>query len=255
MTAAARHKREDQVDRIAWAKSLILFGMGIYLTLLILTGNLDNYINQRFAWLVVVGALLFFVLGLTALHRSLHPAGHDHHHHHHDHHHHHHHYHLTWDILLVVAFPLLLAILVPSRSLGIEAVNGGVSLNPVGVSNVSRNPLDRNILDWLREFDRASTPAQFNGTAVDVLGFVYREPIHPQDGFMLARFTMSCCVADAFPIGMPIIAAGAEEYAAGLWLRVTGQLKASAFGGDFLPVVFADAVELVDEPRQPYLYP
>lgn len=246
MTTAAQHKREEQVDRIAWAKSLILFGMGIYLTLLILTGNLDNYINQRFAWLAGVGALLFFALGCTSLLESLNPRKHAHGHHH---------YHITWDIILVVAFPLLLAVLIPSRSLGIEAVNGGVSLNPVGVANVARSPLDRNILDWLREFDRASTPAQFNGTSVDVVGFVYHEPIHPADGFMLARFTMSCCVADAFPIGMPIIAAGAEEYAAGEWLRVQGQLKASAFGGDFLPVVLADAIEVVDEPRQPYLYP
>ncbi len=242
----AQHKHREQVDRTAWAKSLILFGMGIYLTLLILTGNLDNYINQRFAWLVVVGALLFFVLALTNLYGSLHPQGRDHDHHH---------YHITWDILLVVAFPLLLAILIPARSLGIEAVNGGVSLNPVGVASVSRSPLDRNILDWLREFDRAASPAQFNGTPVDVIGFVYREPIHPEDGFMLARFTMSCCVADAFPIGMPIIAAGAEKYAAGEWLRVGGQLKASTFGSEILPVVFAEAIERVDEPSQPYLYP
>ncbi len=254
MMTAARHKREEPVDRSAWAKSLILFGMGIYLTLLILTGNLDNYINQRFAWLVVVGALLFFVLGLTALNRSLNPEPHDHDHHHHDHDHHHH-YHITWDILLVVAFPLLLAVLIPSRSLGIEAVNGGVSLNPVGVAGVTRSPLDRNILDWLREFDRASTPAQFNGTPVDVIGFVYREPIHPENGFMLARFTMSCCVADAFPIGMPVIAADVGEYAAGDWLRLQGELKASTFGADILPVVFADSIERIDEPRQPYLYP
>ncbi len=249
---AMPHKREEPVDRSAWAKSLILFGMGIYLTLLILTGNLDNYINQRFAWLVVVGALLFFVLGLTALNRSLNPEPHDHDHHHHDHDHH---YHITWDILLVVAFPLLLAVLIPSRSLGIEAVNGGVSLNPVGVAGVTRSPLDRNILDWLREFDRASTPAQFNGTPVDVIGFVYREPIHPESGFMLARFTMSCCVADAFPIGMPVIADDAGEYAAGGWLRLRGELKASTFGADILPVVFADSIERIDEPRQPYLYP
>ena len=242
----APHKQQTHVDRIAWAKSLILFGMGIYLALLILTGNLDNYINQRFAWLVVVGALLFCVLALTTLNASLKPKRHEHEHHH---------YHITWDIILVVAFPLLLAILIPSRALGIEAVNGGVSLSPVGIAGVARSPLDRNILDWLREFDRASTPAQFNGTPVDVTGFVYREPIHPDHGFMLARFTMSCCVADAFPIGMPVMAAEGEEYTAGEWLRIGGQLKASTFGTEILPVVFADSIERVDEPRQPYLYP
>lgn len=246
MMTAARRRQHEAGDRISRAKTLILFGMGAYLSLLILTGSLDNYINQRFAWLVGVGALLFFLLALVNLHRSRNPAQSEHEHHH---------YHITWDILLVVAFPLLLAILIPSRSLGIEAVNGGVSLNPVGVASVRRNPLDRNILDWLREFDRAATPAQFNGTPVDVVGFVYREPSHPADGFMLARFTLSCCVADAFPIGMPIISLGSGDFAEGEWLRVQGQLKASAFGGDFLPVVVAAAIERVDEPPQPYLYP
>ena len=226
MTAAQR-QHHGGADRIARAKTLILFGMGIYLTLLIMTGSLDNYINQRFAWLVVVGALLFFLLALVNFYSSRNSAQSEHEH---EHHHHHHHYHVTWDIVLVVAFPLLLAILIPSRALGIEAVNGGVSLNPVGVAGLSRSPLDRNILDWLREFDRATTPAQFNGTPVNVVGFVYREPSHPEDGFMLARFTLSCCVADAFPIGMPVIADEAGDLTEGEWLRVGGQLKASAFG-------------------------
>ncbi|MCY3976553.1 MAG: TIGR03943 family protein [Chloroflexi bacterium] len=242
-----QRENHHHTDRIAQAKTLILCGMGVYLTLLILTGSLDNYINQRFAWLVVVGALLFFLLALVSFYSSRETAEREHHHHHH--------YHITWDIALVVAFPLLLAILIPSRSLGIEAVNGGVSLNPVGVAGLSRSPLDRNILDWLREFDRAATPAQLNGTPVDVVGFIYREPSHPEDGFMLARFTLSCCVADAFPIGMPVISDAAGDLAEGEWLRVQGQLKASAFAGDFLPVVVADMVERVDEPAQPYLYP
>ena len=157
--------------------------------------------------------------------------------------------------MLVVALPLLLAVLIPSRALGVEAVTGGVSLNPVGVGGLSRSPLDRNILDWLREFDRAATPAQFNGTPVDVVGFVYREPSHPEDGFMLARFTLSCCVADAFPIGMPVVSVDASDFAEGEWLRVGGQLRASAFAGDFLPVVAAETLARVDEPAQPYLYP
>lgn len=245
MTAAQR-KHQGGAERIARAKTLILFGMGIYLTLLILTGSLDNYINQRFAWLVVVGALLFFLLALVNLYSSRNRAQREHDHHH---------YHISWDIVLVVSFPLLLAIFIPSRALGIEAVNGGVSLSPVGVAGLSRSPLDRNILDWLREFDRAATPAQFNGTPVDVVGFVYREPSHPVDGFMLARFTLSCCVADAFPIGMPVISDEADKLTEGEWLRVGGQLKASAFAGEFLPVVVAETVERVDKPAQPYLYP
>ena len=58
MTAMPGHKHAP-VDRIAWTKTAILFGMGAYFSLLLLTGNVSNYINQRFAWLVVVGAVVF----------------------------------------------------------------------------------------------------------------------------------------------------------------------------------------------------
>ena len=246
MTTTTAHA--PHADRIAWAKTAILLGMGLYFGWLIFSGNLTNYINQRFAWLVVVGAAVFILLALVNLLSNLRGADDDCHQH----------YQIGWDIVFIVATPLLLALIVPSRSLGIEAVNGGISLSPVGVASQAaflRSPLDRNILDWLREFDRAASPAAFNGTPADVTGFVYREPAFAEDTFMLSRFTMSCCVADAFPIGMPVSAPEAAGFAAGVWLRVRGELKAAAFDGDAMPVLFADSIAEVDVPPQPYLYP
>ncbi|MCY3781018.1 MAG: TIGR03943 family protein [Chloroflexi bacterium] len=243
-----RHDARPHAERIAWAKTALLLGMGLYFSWLIISGNLSNYINQRFAWLAVVGAAVFILLALVNLYGSLRSAdecGHQH-------------YEIGWDILLIVATPLLLALLIPSRSLGIEAVNGGISLSPVGVASPAafqRSPLDRNILDWLREFDRASSPAAFNGIAADVIGFVYREPSFSDEQFMISRFTMSCCVADAFPIGLPVSASAAPDFETGVWARVRGELEAADFGGDFMPVLFADTIEEIDEPRQPYLYP
>lgn len=250
MTAMDHHHHHaaPQFDRIAWAKTAILLGMGLYFGWLIVSGNLAYYINQRFAWLVVVGAAVFVLLALVNIYSGL-RAGDECQHQH---------FQISWDIVAIVAFPLLLALIVPSRSLGIEAVNGGISLSPVGVASQSafqRSPLDRNILDWLREFDRAASPAAFNGTAADVIGFVYREPTFDEDSFMLSRFTMSCCVADAFPIGMPVSAPESAEYTAGVWLRVRGELAAADFAGDYLPVLFADSLEPIAQPRQPYLYP
>ena len=239
------HPAARQTDLTAWAKALILLGMGLYLAFLIVSGNLSNYINLRFAWLAYVGTAIFAVLALVNLHACLHPWRA------------HQHYQISWDMLLIVSFPLLLGVLIPSRSLGIEAINGGISLNPVGVDSATafrRSPLDRNILDWLREFNRAA-PATVNGQPVDVTGFVYREPSFEQGTFMVSRFTMSCCVADAYPIGMPVKFAMADEYEAGAWVRVAGELKAAQFGADFMPVVIAETVEAVEEPAQPYLYP
>ncbi|MCY4071067.1 MAG: TIGR03943 family protein [Chloroflexi bacterium] len=243
---SAEHHHHSQIDQAAWAKSLILFGLGIYFAVLILTGNLANYINLRFAWLAYVGTALFFLLGLVNFYACLNPRrAHSHHQ-------------ISWDNLLVVAFPLLLALLIPSRSLGVEAVSGGIGLSPVGVERASaltRNPLDRNILDWLRAFHRAPTPAAFNGQSVDVSGFVYREPSMGEDEFMVSRFTMSCCVADAYPIGMPVRSSAAGEFAPGAWVRVRGEVLADLFQGEFAPIVHADAIALIEEPAQPYLYP
>ncbi len=250
-----KHKNTDTIDWHNLTKTGILLGMGIYLAVLIFTGNLTNYINLRFAWLAYVGSAIFFLLGFVNLYgmiypqtdeldeyleesRSITP--------------------ITWGILFIAAFPLMLALLVPSRPLGVEAVNGGISLNPVGVDTASaftRDPLDRNILDWLRAFNRAETPAEFNGQEVSVTGFVYREPIFLDTDFMVSRFTMSCCVADAFAIGLPVTFENAQDFTDGTWVRVEGKLRANDFGENFVPVVHATIVEEIKQPQQPYLYP
>lgn len=251
MTAMPKSKDKfrPRIDWRAWAKSALLLGMGIYLSALIATGHLTNYINLRFAWLAYLAAAVFFLLGLVSLYQMLYPppdesgAPHS--------------GHITWGMLAVVAFPLALAALIPSRPLGIEAVNGGISLSPVGVASAAfaRSPLDRNILDWLREFNRARTAAELNGQAVDVIGFVYRQPSFAENVFMASRFTMSCCVADAYPIGLPVRADTAAEFPAGAWVRVRGKLKAGHFEADFMPIVHASQIEIVEEPAQAYLYP
>lgn len=254
MTTQPKYESSPQTSWRTWSKTAILLGMGIYLAVLIVTGNLSNYINLRFGWLAYVGAGIFFALGLINLYGMMFPQddglddyleqskGYD----------------ITWGILAIVAFPLMLALLVPSRPLGVEAVNGGISLKPVGVDSASafaRNPLDRNVLDWLREFNRSETPAEFNGQLVSVTGFVYREPNFLDDDFMVSRFTMSCCVADAFAIGLPVTADNASEFEDGIWVRVEGKLKANEFGENFVPVVYATDIELIEQPPQPYLYP
>ena len=242
-------------DVRSWTKTTILLGMGIYLSVLILSGNLINYINIRFAWLVYVGAGLFFILGFVSLYAAMKepkkvtPK---------DQSHSENSYSITWGILAIVAFPLILAVLIPSRPLGVEAISDGIRLQAVGVDSTNaftRSPLDRNILDWLRIFNNSDTPAEFNNQPVDVIGFVYREPNFLPEEFMVARFTMSCCVADASAIGLPVTFEGSPDLAEGGWVRVQGELKANDFDEDFVPMIIATSIEVVEQPSQPYLYP
>lgn len=248
-------KNASGIDWRILSKTIILLGMGIYFLVLIVTGNLTNYINLRFAWVAYVGGAIFFLLGLVSLYGMLSPQEDD--------------YQkyseeadgkdaITWKMMAIVAFPLLLAVLIPSRSLGVESVNSGISLNSVGVEGAGAftyNPLDRNILDWLREFNRSNTPAEFNGQPVDVIGFVYREPDFDTEEMMVSRFTMSCCVADAFAIGLPVVYDTAQDFTEGVWVQVQGEIKANDFVDDFMPIVYATSVEIIDPPAQQYLYP
>ena len=71
MSAVHKHKPHDAGNRSTGRSRPFCWEWALYLALLILTGNLSNYINQRFAWLVYVGAGIFIVLALVNLYSSL----------------------------------------------------------------------------------------------------------------------------------------------------------------------------------------
>lgn len=239
---AAPHRWQEAL------KCAVMLGMGLYLTALILTNRLSNYINLQFSWLTLMSAVLLIGMGVWSLWQMRRPTAYGSAH-----------LPIQLSSLFVLAIPLLLGVLVPSQPLGASAITGGVSLNPVGGSTVQsyvKPPLERNILEWLREFSNTSNPAAFDGLDVDVVGFIYREPNMEANQFMVARFTMSCCVADAFAIGLPIEVADESiaELADGTWIRVRGTLKAGTFNGSAVPIITPTAIEPIDTPDQPYLY-
>ncbi len=156
-----------------------------------------------------------------------------------------------------MAIPLVLGTLIPSRPLGAESVDGSVSITAAAGANVTTfaiEPNKRNVLDWLRVFNATDGDyAEVSGQPVDVIGFVYSEPTFAPDQFMVARFTMSCCVADASAIGLPVLWAGAVEQ--GAWVQVTGVIEVGEFRGEATPLVRAESVAVVEQPEHPYLYP
>jgi putative membrane protein len=228
-----------------WLKCAVLIGMGLYLMILILTNRLSNYINLQFGWLTLVSAVLLLTLGGWSLWQMRRPtAGAAH-------------LPIQLSSVLILGIPVLFGLLVPSQPLGADAITGGVSLNPVGGSTVQsyvKPPLERNILEWLREFASTANPASFDGQEVDVVGFIYREPTMEANQFMVARFTMSCCVADAFAIGIPVTTETPSAMEDGTWIRIRGTLSSGTFNGEAVPILTPTAIEPIDIPDQPYLY-
>jgi putative membrane protein len=234
-----------------WLKTILLLGMAFYFIALISTGKLSNYINLRFAWLSYLAVVVFLILGLWNTYRLL--SGR-----YHGFSHSNAHLTLPWAGLLLMCLPLLFAILLPSEPLGADAVSGSISLEPIsGVSAEARYnlpPLERNVLDWLRAFDEATNPAELNGLPVNIVAFIYREADMSENQFMAARFTLSCCVADAMAIGMPVESENASGFADGQWVQIQGTLQAGEFRGATVPILIPSTIEPVEPPENPYLY-
>ena len=111
-------------------------------------------------------------------------------------------------------------------------------------------------MDWLREFAQVGGDLpSLAGKPVDVIGFVYRDKRTTGGAFWVARYTLSCCVADATGIGMIVQSAKSDTYAEGSWVRVRGTIALSKSDGESLPMIAASLIDAVEQPDNPYLFP
>jgi len=240
-------------------QALVLAGLGIFLLQKIWSGTLYWYISNRFMLLTLLAAIVFLALAQSILPKRK-PAETDSEHDH-DHTHNHGQAAPVWG-LVVVALPVILGLLVPAKPLGAAAIaNKGINTSAplVAASNQTLRldiaPEERNILDWIRALNYSSNPAALNGQPADVIGFVYQDSRLGDDEFLVGRFTLNCCVADALAIGMVVKWPEAKTLPANSWVRVTGPVEAAELNGQRLPRITAESVETVPEPSQPYLYP
>jgi putative membrane protein len=253
---AAEHLHDHDHDHhhdnmLAWVKTTLLFGLGLYFVYNIASGNLTNYINERFSWLSYIAAILFLLLAVSSVLKLLRNE----HHHDHDHDDHNHEA-ISWSMLAIVAIPLVLGTLIPSRPLGADAMNGDFNMNAVGVTTTvsfEKPPLERNVLDWIRMFNTSDDLSLFNGQEADITGFIYRDDTFTENQFLAARFTISCCVADAVAVGLPV--AWDENIPSDTWVRVQGRFELGEFRGEPKPILRPTSIEIVEQPEHPYLYP
>ena len=242
-------------------KAIVLAGLALMFYAKISDGTLTFYINSRFAWLSFVAVLIFAALAMTLVYQvserrkaaqptasdAPRPPGNRRK--------------LAWSGIAIMAIPMLLGLIVPARPLGASAVSSrGIGLNAPdrpGTAKTLQNAQSgpRNVLDWLREFNMNADPATFKGRAVDVTGFVYRDPRNGADQFWVSRFTISCCVADATAIGLLVQNAQGGSLKNDSWVHVTGKLDVGEFAGEKIPVILPDKITPIDQPQNPYLYP
>jgi len=236
-------------------KALVLIATGLFLYSRVLNDSILFYINQRFITLTVAASVGFILVAVSYYRRSSQQE------HHHDHGDGHEHGSLSWVGWVIVAIPVVFGLLVRPQPLGAAAVsNREVNLTamtsvtaPSSDGRISLQVGEKTIVDWLVEFQRAE-PSTFIGEEANVIGFVYRDDRFGDDSFLVGRFILSCCVADASPVGLVVRWPQATELPADQWIEVRGHFEVSTFDGLEMPVLVADDIQLIEPPSNPYLY-
>lgn len=164
---------------------------------------------------------------------------------------------IAWLLLL----PALVVLLIAPAPLRADAVQDRAarSLPPVvsaGFGTLS--PADGPVQMTLREFSsRATWDRERSLTGIPVLmtGFVVVDPAAP-DGFMLTRFAISCCAADALGIQVATYYPAGTLPAEDTWVQITGSWVEAPPGTVGIergtPTVEIDALVEIDQPANPY---
>ncbi len=237
-------------------QAFLMVGLGFFLLERFWSGRLALYINQRYTWLVLLASFGLMAFGfVTFNHRppiwsqeekllapEMAPKN------------------AGWR-LLIFTVPLVLGILIPATSLGASAaetrgVSQAVPLSAGGSlpSVLSLDPANRSILEWLWTFEAEEDPTGLIGQQVDVEGFVFVNEKLPDGYFMVGRFIVTCCVADATAIGIAFLPPEGADVPNG-WVRIQGEMTVTNFNGQSALLIQAHQITSMDEPEQPYLYP
>jgi uncharacterized repeat protein (TIGR03943 family) len=207
---------------------------------LLLSGRTSLYLSPRTAWVVPTGAILLtaglagrLLTGRSRRPESLRPG-------------------IAWALGFIV-LPAVLILAVPPTALGSFAASrrslaagalGATSNLEVG-DRVTLAAVAAGV--WSDQARRAL--ADRAGSRVTFEGIVTRREGQPADEFVLTRFIVSCCVADALSVQVRVVGAPPGRFAEDQWVRVIGT---------FYPVgretvVDASSIVGIERPQDPYL--
>jgi putative membrane protein len=97
-------------------------------------------------------------------------------------------------------------------------------------------------------------PKEFAGKELETIGFVYREPAFKPHQFVVARFSVTCCTADAAVFGIMVEEQQAAKLRNDSWVKVRGKLELRTVDGYDMLVLRASGITPVKAPKDPYVY-
>jgi putative membrane protein len=209
---------------------------------LMLSGRTSLYLSSRTDWVVPMGAVILSLAALGRFFTGRHGnEG------------------VTRRDALgmgVLALPVVAILSLPPASLSSFAASRRSSYSSAGfmtsAEDVATGDLSlADVAGALRSRGSMRALVQRAGTEASFIGFVTRDAGQPADEFVLTRFMISCCVADALSVQVRVVGATPGEFGQEEWVRVTGAMY--PLGSEV--IVDATEIERVPKPAKPYLNP
>ena len=239
-----------------WLEVLAIAAWGCLMLKYWLTGKLNLLIHPDYFWLVITGGLGFLIVALLKAwqllnqrravagvqHISLLPPG--------------------FSTTLLLATAILGLMFTPRVFASQTALQRGVTdflaatRSQPQAFRSSVQPEKRSLLDWVRTLNVYPEPDAYTGQKVKVQGFVIHPPELPPNYFLLSRFVITCCAADAYPVGLPIkLTENSQAYPPDTWLEVEGEMTTQNLAGKRqLTIQASSPPKKITEPQNPYEY-
>jgi uncharacterized repeat protein (TIGR03943 family) len=145
---------------------------------------------------------------------------------------------------------LLLVAPQPLGAFSLDRTGSAVSVKSGGGVFASLDPATGPHQMTLLEFDQrafeGTNGASFNGAPVQVVGFVGP---NTADGFILGRYSIACCAADALAATAHVVGWDGPRPARDSWVQVVGTFEP---GDQTNPRLAAASVTVVPTPDDPY---
>ena len=119
----------------------------------------------------------------------------------------------------------------------------------------AKRPEERTLIDWVRTLNAYPEPDAYSGQKAKVQGFVVHSDKLPEQYILLSRFVLTCCAADAYPIGLPVnLSTNRNDYKPDTWLEVEGEMITENLAGKRQLTIQANSIKPIPEPKNPYDY-
>ncbi|MDY6806601.1 MAG: TIGR03943 family protein [Cyanobacteriota bacterium] len=245
-----------------WLDALAILGWGFLLLKYWQTGKLYLLIHPNYFALTVVGGIVLVILGVFKVwqllksygsnrqqgdrsavgHFTLFSPG--------------------WSSSLLLITAILGILITPKVFASHTALERGLTeslpvtrAQPKEFRTASRSQ-ERSLIEWLRTLNVYPEPDAYNGQLVKVTGFVIYPPGLSEQYFWISRFIITCCAADAYPVGLPVkLPTGTrEDFPPDSWLEVEGVMITEELNGQRKLTISPSAIKMVPEPKNPYDY-